>query len=240
MNTEEYIIAKPPLPTPFCLATIFPVSQTENLYRIETEKKWHIYTVRAVISENIPLAGLVPELINQSSKSLLTINGNPLTIYLHHSGFNAIFYDLVPRQNGELSHIDVQVEADHPDATFAPARTAVNQLLDTLMRELWLPLTIIRLDVFEENNDKPLLHELHIPFQMKLSFGPMGGYDSFPLFAPCEALVRETIEATSPYYRFLCAYKLFDAVNQLRYKIRKYAEKFGVMQTYAETADNFP
>lgn len=230
MNSENYIIAKPQLPTPFCLATVFPVSQTENLHRIETEKKWQIYTVRAIISENIPLSGNVWDLLTQSSKSLLNINGNPLTIYLHHSGLNAVFYDLVPRENGELSHIDVQVESDHPDATLAPARTAVNQLLDTLMRELWLPLTIIRLDVFEENSDKPLIHELHIPFLMKLSFGPMGGYGSFPLFAPCEALVREAIEATSPYYRFLCAYKLFDAVNQLRPKIRKYAEKFEVTQ----------
>ena len=228
MNTEEYIIAKPSLPFPFCLATVFPVSQTKNLHRIETEKKRQIYKVRAIISDNIPLAGLVPELINQSSKSLLDINGNPLTIYLHHSGYNAVFYDLVPRPNGELSHIDVQIEADHPDATFAPARTAVNQLLDTLMRELWLPLIIVRLDVYEENSERALLHELHIPFQMKLIFGPMGGYDSFPIFAPCEALVREAIEATSPYYRFLCAYKLFDAVNQLRYKIRKYAENFEV------------
>ena len=231
MNAENYIIARPPLPTPFCLATVFPESQRENIFRIETDKKKRIYTVRAVISEHIPLAGNIPDLIAKQSKSLLDINGNPLTVYLHHTGTNAVFYDLVPREDSELSHIDVEVEADHPDATFAPARTAINKLLDTLMREIWVPLIIFRLDVFEEAEEKPLLHELHIPYPTKLVFGPMGGYDSYPLFAAYEALVREAIEATSPYYRLLCAYKLYEGVNELRHKIRKYCEQLRVTKS---------
>ncbi len=227
MQNEQYIL-RPQVPLPGCLAQIIPMSQVKTFYEIESQREQRLFIVRAVIGENVPLGLDIPRLLSLQSDSLMSINGGPLTIYLHHSGLRATFYDLVPKTNGELSHIDVHVEADHPDAAIGPARTAVNQFLDALMREVWLPLTIVRLDVFSATSEMPLMHELHYPFLIRLNFGPMGGYDSFPLLAEYEALAREAILATSPYYRFSCAFRLCEAVGHFRSQIRKFVEEFNV------------
>jgi hypothetical protein len=63
-----------------------------------------------------------------------------------------------------------------------------------------------------------------------LSIGPLGGFGSFAPLAPYEALLREAIGASSPYYRFLCAYRLLEEVNYLRSEIRKLVERFGVQE----------
>lgn len=230
MTNENYLIARPQSPMPGCLTIIVPESQSERLAKLENEKKRRIYKVRAIIGENIPLSDELHRLVSLPSKSLMLVNGNPLTINIHNSGHNAVFYDIFPNEKEELSHISVEVEADLPDSTFVVARTAVNQFLDTLMRELWLPLTIIRLDLFVDDSDMPLIHEIHFPFLTKLSFGPLGGYHSFPLLAPYEALAREAIIATSPYYRFLCAFRLAESVKYFRSEIKKYAGTLNVTE----------
>jgi hypothetical protein len=55
---------------------------------------------------------------------------------LRRGGSSAVFLDLLARVDGTLSRVRVEVEADSPPAAFAGARTAVNQLLDVLMRRL--------------------------------------------------------------------------------------------------------
>jgi len=69
----------------------------------------------------------------------------------------------------------VDVEANHPARALAPARTAVNQLLDTIMRVGWVPLVIMRLDVWLAGEDEPLLHQIQLPFTRGMTIGPLGG-----------------------------------------------------------------
>src|SRR5207253_8714904 len=90
-----------------------------------------------------------------ASDALGWINENPLTINLTFPHCLPVFYDLVPASEGKLSHVEVEVEANHPVRALAPARTAVNQLLDTLMRVGWVPLVIVRLDVYLADESEP-------------------------------------------------------------------------------------
>jgi hypothetical protein len=193
--------------------------------RVATQSR---YNVRALLSDHIPLTGEIEELIAKSSDALVWVNGDPLTINMEFPHFLPVFYDLVPASDGKLSHVNVDVEAIHPARALAPARTAVNQLLDTIMRVGWVPLVIMRLDVWISGEDQPLLHQISLPFTRRMTIGPLGGFTSFPRFAPYEALLREAIIATSPYYRFLCAFKLFEGVDALRYDIRKLVERFSI------------
>jgi hypothetical protein len=186
------------------------------------------YNVRAFLSDHIPLTAEIEELIAKSSDALVWVNGDPLTIDMEFPHFLPVFYDLVPASDGKLSHVNVDVEANHPARALAPARTAVNQLLDTIMRVGWVPLVIMRLDVWLAGEDEPLLHQIQLPFMRGMTIGPLGGFTSFPRFAQYEALLREAIIATSPYYRFLCAFKLFEGVDALRYDVRKLVERFSI------------
>lgn len=180
-----------------------------------------LYSLRAVIGTYIPLTGAVQDIVALAPETGLSVNDPPLLMYLHKGGINAVFLDLEARADGKLASIGVEVDADSPPAAFAGARTVVNQLLDVLMRRLWLPLVLVRLDLRVGTEDQPIAHELHVPFVGDLSIGPIGGIHQYPLFAELEGLAREAICSTSPYYRFLCAYRLYEGTGALRTKLRQ-------------------
>jgi hypothetical protein len=213
---------------PGCLGILLRTKDFPKYLDLESQKTPKRYIVRALLSDHIPLTGEIADLVSKTSDALVWVNGNPLTINLEFPHYLPVFYDLVPAPDGKLSHVQVEVEANHPVRALAPARTAVNQLLDTLMRVGWVPLVVMRVDVYLEDESEPLLHQILLPFTRGLNIGPLGGFGSFPRFAPYEALLREAVVATSPYYRFLCAFKLFEGVDTLRYEIRKLVERFSI------------
>lgn len=230
MNNEEYYAIDPPNPLPGSLTAILPSSQRERYDALVEQRSFTRFIVRCILADSVPLSGDLIELLKQESTSLLYVNEEPLTIDLDYPGYLPSVYDLHSSTSGALSHIDFRVDTNHPLASLAIARTAVNQLLDVLMRVVWLPLVIFRLDVFIRDEPEPILHQLTVPFVDKLAIGPLGGFLSFAPLAPYEALLREAIGATSPYYRFVCAFRLLEGVNYLRGEIRKLVEKFGVQE----------
>jgi hypothetical protein len=176
----------------------------------------------------ISLIGTLHDLIHSNSKSGLTINEQPLTIYLHHGGSNAVYFDLNSVGTSALSSISVEVESDTPIAAFVAARTAVNELLDVLLRRLWLPLVLTRLALHVGDDPDPIAHQLHVPFAGGLNIGPLGGIHQHPLFSELEGLAREGICSTSPYYRLLCAYRLYEGARALRTKLRQMLKDFSL------------
>jgi hypothetical protein len=223
--SEGIHIVHPSNPLPGVLATYLPAGMMETLGQIETEKKFEVYVVRGVVADHISLEFEISEFLSRPSEALIRLSENPITLNLHYGGTKAFFFDLVADGSGSLRHIEVEIEADHPNATFPPARTLINQLLDTLMRDIWMPLSIVRLDVSRHGTDRPLLQQAIYPFNRILNFSPLGGFHTSYLFSPYEALLRETITATSPYYRVMCAYRLLEGIKFLRYELRKLAEK---------------
>ncbi len=230
MTSEEYYICDPPNPLPGSLAVLLPTSQAERFNSLVIKRRFDRFIVRAILSDNIPLSGKLPELLTDTSSSLLYVNGEPLTLHLEYPQYFPLMYELRAGSEKELLHIDFLIDTNHPVAALAPARTAVNQLLDVLMRHVWLPLVIIRLDVYLKDEPDVLLHQLIMPFTDRLSIGPLGGFGSFAPLAPYEALLREAIGAASPYYRFLCAYRVLEGVKYLRSVMAKIVARFGVQE----------
>jgi hypothetical protein len=93
---------------------------------------------------------------------------------------------------------------------------------------MWLPLTIRRLDLYVAGDEKPLCQQLILPFTNGIRWGPLGGIHQYPFLAPYEALVREAITTVSPYYRLLCAYRLYEGLQPLRMTLRQLGERLGV------------
>ena len=196
---------------------------------LEREARERQFVVRAVLSDHVPLAGPMAEILTRPSYHLMSVNDNLLTIFLHHGGMNAAFFDLVGSgPDGALAYIGVEVESRFPSNCFWAARTAVSQLLDTMMRSMWLPLTIRRLDLHLADDPEPLCHQLILPFTDGVRWGPLGGIHQYRFLAAYESLIREAITTGSPFYRLLCAYRLYEGLQPLRKSIRELSERFGV------------
>ena len=212
---------------PGSLVVVGTLRQAERLFTLEREGNRTLYVVHAALSDHIPLQGSLSELIKARYSSSIAPNENPLTIYLHQGGTRAVFYDFASDKEGQLSHIRVEVEAGAPLAAFQGARTAINQLLDTLMRRVWLPLVVARLDLFDETGTL-LANQLLLPFPSGMRIGPLGGIHQASVFSELESIAREGICATSPYYRLLCAHRLYDGTSHVRSWLRKTATQLGV------------
>jgi len=99
----------------------------------------------------------------------LKITEDPLSIYLHHGGRNVVYFDLKPDKDGYLEYIEVEIEAELLSMTFDLTRTAVNDLLDNLQGRVWLPLSIMRIDLYVKGEPYPLAHQLILPYPVGLN-----------------------------------------------------------------------
>lgn len=217
---NDYRIVWPQSAIPGSLAVVCSPGRLDRLIQYDSARSRVLYTVRAIISDHIPLAGNIADVISSLPRHQIALNETPLTIYLHHGGESAIFFDLCASNVNALSHISVEVEADAPLAAFQFARTAVNELLDTLMRRVWMPIMVSRLELFADKDPAPLAFQIPLPFPSGLNIGPLGGIHQYPVFSELESLSREAICATSPYYRLLCAYRIFEGIAKLKAWLR--------------------
>lgn len=229
-NTDEIGIVYPQVAMPGVLAIAASSCNLERLRSLQSAGP-KLYLVRAVVGTHIPLTGTIHDIVALKPETGLSVNAPPLSMYLHQGGRNAVFFDLEARADGTLSCINVEIDADTPSAAFAGARTAVNQLLDVMMRRLWMPLVLIRLDLCIDAEIQPIAHEIHAPFAGTLSIGPIGGIHQYPLFSELESLAREGICSTSPYYRFLCAFRLYEGTGVLRKKLRKMCQDMSITES---------
>jgi hypothetical protein len=231
-STERWVLVDPQEALPCSLGVVVPESRVDELEKIEREGRERPFLVRAVLSDHVPLAGSMADILNRPSHHRVAVNDHKLSIYLHHGGRNAVYFDLVGSgPNGRLDYIEVVVQTKYPSNCFWSARTAVSQLLDSMMRTMWLPLTIRRLDLYLGGDRRPLCQQLILPFTDGVRWGPLGGIYQYLFLAPYEALIREAITTGSPYYRLLCAYRLYEGVQLLRKMLRDLGDRAGVVVT---------
>lgn len=213
---NQYAVAFPSQPSPGVSAILVPAERQAEVARLEANREVRLWTVRAIISDHVPLAGSFDEAIERTKHHSLILNENPLTIYLHKGGRNAVYFDLVGDTNNRLSHIEVRVETDLPDRAIMLAWEPLNHLLDSIARNYTLPLIISRLELLSPESGEIVAYSLLLPNSAGLQMGPLGGIMVEPLFVPVDAIWREALVSPSPFYRLLCAFRLQDACDELR------------------------
>lgn len=215
-------------PSPGAIGAFTKYGKLELLRRLEAERELNLWEVHAHISDHIPLAGDADAAFSRPSYHLLHLNENPLWIYLHSGGRNAIYYGLFGDETGKLKYIAVKVETRLPSNALLLARGPVNALLDVFTRDSNMPLVIQRLEVISPASDEVLISELLIPERHGVALGPLGGIMQAVPFAPYDALYREALTTTSPFYRLLCAWKMYEGTNRIRRWIREQCEQRGI------------
>ena len=91
---EGWVLVDPKEPLPCSLGVVVPEFRVDELRRLEQEERERSFLVRAVLSDHVPLAGSMAEILNRPSHHRVAVN-DQLSIYLHHGGRNAVYFDLI-------------------------------------------------------------------------------------------------------------------------------------------------
>jgi hypothetical protein len=225
---KRYGVVFPSQASPGVSAICVPEEHLEEVARLEANRAVRMWTVRAIISDHIALAGDFDEVIDRPVHHTLVLNENPLTIYIHKGGRNAVYFDLIGDTGNRLSHIEARVETDLPDKAVVLAWEPFNNLLDNIVHNYSLPLVISRLELLSPTSKQVIAYCLLLPNSSSLQMGPLGGIWLEPLFVSVDAIWREALVSSSPFYRLLCAYRLEDACDELRRVMRSTIKKRGL------------
>jgi hypothetical protein len=206
---------------PGALGTFTKQSRWAEIGSLEVTRQLRAWEVRAFISDTVPLAGDAAEALSRSCHHKFFINQSPLFLYLHEGSRRAVYYELVGDEDNKLAYIAVRVESCLPSNALLVARRPINALLDVLTRDLSLPLAVQRLDLMSPTDGAVLLSEMLIPARNGVVFGPIGGIVQATPFAQYDALYREALTNPSPFYRLLCAWKMYEGTSRLRRELHE-------------------
>jgi hypothetical protein len=207
------------------LGVLVRASRVDEFRRLEHENRRRVWHVRGVVSDHIPLCGDPRLALAQAPEHNLFVNNPPLSIYLHAGGINAVYYDLVADERGRLAYIEVRVETSLPGEALILAWRPLNALLDALVRNEELPWALSRLELVSPGDGEVIAYELILPYRNGVRIGPLGGIDQLMPFAPYDAIYREAVVSSSPFYRLLCAFRIYDGTTEIRRWLREQCEQ---------------
>src|SRR4051812_41615725 len=107
-------------------------------------------------------------------------------------------------------------------------RSPLNELLDNIATQFDLPLIYQRFELVAPSDGQTLLYEFVLPYKDGLRLGPLGGIQQRTPFATFDAIFREAITSTSPYYKFLCACRAYEGTEYIRKWLKQQAKRFNV------------
>jgi hypothetical protein len=226
--SDPFVLLHPIEPAPGILAALGRQSRLGEIKQYEESKVSRVWTVRGIVSDSVPLSGDPQEVIERSPHNLLYLNEDPLSIYLHSGGRQAIYYDLVGDDHRKLSWIEVRVESKLPSNAVMLARRPLNALLDVLTRNNNMPLTLQRVELISPLDGTPLVYQMLLPNNRGIRAGPLGGIHQAVPFAPYDAIYREALTSSSPFYRLLCAARMFEGTGTIRKWLRQQCEERGI------------
>jgi len=216
MKANELCIMSAYPPKPGMLAAITHPDKLAEIAELEKSGQKTVWKVRGIVSDSVPLSGEILEALSRPVHNLLFLNEDPLTIYLHAGGRKAVYYDFVGDGNHNLQHIEVWVESRLPSVAMLLARKPLNAILDVITRNFNLPLTLQRLELLSPKDGHVLISQVLLPMNTKVVAGPLGGIVQAVPFAPYDAIYREALTSSSPFYRLLCAARMYEGTNTVR------------------------
>lgn len=222
------------------LGSFIKQSRLDELRKLEASRETRTWEVRAFVSDCVPLIGDAAEALARPLHHKFFLNESPLFIYLHKGGLSAVYYELRGDEDRKLRYIAIRVQSRLPSNALLLARQPINALIDVLVRDMNLPLLVQRLELVSPLDGGVLITEMLIPDRHGVEFGPLGGILQAVPFAPYDALYREALTSSSPFYRLLCAWKMYEGTNRLRKWIREKCHELGITERIPSDPDVNP
>jgi hypothetical protein len=173
---------------------------------------------------------LFPPSFKVKSTGLLTKKDGEMFVSIvgSRTAREALGFRPISDDEGGIFAFELPVEADDPLEALEDAREPLGELLDSITAFTGAPLRYIQYSVAESKGAEALAFEVHVPFQTQLQFEKgMFLPPLHRLFSIPEALLREGLCSESPYYRLLCAYRVWDGIEHIRRALGKRAAELG-------------
>jgi hypothetical protein len=199
-----------------------------RIAELEAQQQSRVWRVRGYLSHQMPLWGSADVVLGDIQQRALHVEASSLTFYLHLGGEQAFYFDLLGNPDGTAKCVEVQVETALPSNALLLAKKPLNQLLDVFAKNWDLPVAYQRFELLTLNSDDVLAYEVTVTGRDGLRIGELGGFHQQPMFAVYDAIYREALISTSPFYKLLCACRLYEGTNSLRKSLRSLAERFTV------------
>ncbi len=108
---DPFFLLHPFEPTPGILAVLARQSRMEEIKEYELSGVSRIWRLRGIVSDSVPLSGSPEEVVLRQPHNLFFLNEHedPISIYLHSGGRQAIYYDFVGDEKHRLMFIEVLV-----------------------------------------------------------------------------------------------------------------------------------
>ena len=175
---------------------------------------------RLAISNEIKGTNININFDERSGDSLLTLSGGA-------AKFRSTIFDgdimLFTNSENRISAIQIDCTAKSITEAHSTFNKVVSPMLDHLSYIGKIPLQIVQVTVVDQMH-KISLTEIITPYYLTTTLNH-GTVNIFPMLEPVYALYRESRNAQSPFYKFLCLYKILEGLlKTLRSKIYKEAK----------------
>jgi hypothetical protein len=206
---------------------IYRNSRTRELVGLSMAKKRRVMRVRAVVTDrSYPLNCSLEDVLAFRPDNRIRLTDGPFSLWKHYGGNKAVFFDVRSDESGNLTSIEVEVSAVKPELALAYARAAINQLLDSLTATVPHPILIQRLELLSpDNNSDVLAYQITMPHQLSTNLPRIGGISPAGAFAGVEAVLREALTNSSPYYRLLLAFRGFEGIKRIHREFSSFVKK---------------
>lgn len=198
------------------------LQKLEDLAESGTQRRWQI---RAILADELQLSTNLEKLFDKDGVKMVSLPRNPMKIWMKSGENTWIFYELVANDNGNLYAVDLTISARYPSVTILAAWYPFNALLDRLVATYCIPIYLTRIELLSPADGLPLLFQMLIPSRKLVAMDKVVGLFHVPLFASYEAIFREALNSSSPFYKLLCAFRIYEGINLLRKEIQQKARE---------------
>jgi hypothetical protein len=217
------IIEHPEVHCPGNVEVIIPESSRYKIEEIQKDRKERLYLGRAYLSSIYDNTRPDDQILKFSGATLIKIAEKELRSYLNWENSGVVF---TFRGNSDkmLNRVEAYSKGTLPSNALDNFKSALYTLIDRLVYSMKCPIYVQGIALLI--NNKPLLYELPITFAGEKTLTYEVGLNSVHWFAPFDALEREAICSSSPFYRVLCRFRIYEGIKYyLRKELRSFANK---------------
>lgn len=212
-------------PHPFLPGNIimaFRESRLREIGMVSYLKERRTFTVRAVMTDQPqPSNCSLEDVVTLHPRTNVILTDGAFPAFKYYSNGKAILFDLLCDSDNRLTYVQTYVSATKPELALGYARVAVSQFIDTLAIHAENPISIQRMELLSLEDGGVLAFQITVPSRVITKVPKFHSLRAGGPFLNTEALYREAISNSSPYYKLLLAYRGFEGVQQVR-KILKH------------------
>lgn len=223
MNKNLLIIEHPEVHWSGNVEVIIPESSRSQIQEIQKDRKERLYLGRAYLSSIYDNTRPYDEILKFTGATLVKMSERKLRFHINWQNSGVVF-TLKCNSYKMLNRVEAYTKGKLPSNALDIFKSALYTLIDRLVYSLKCPIYVQGITLLL--NNKLLLYELPITFAGERTIAYGGGFNSVHWFAPFDALEREAICSSSPFYRVLCRFRIYEGIKHyLRKELRSFANK---------------